>query len=765
MALFGDQAAYKSARSGIERSGASRNGAFWPYNQVLRVNGTERAFVKGSLHIGLHGNDQVSEASFTVADTAGWTPIAGQVVDISLGSIGNPLFGGVLAFVTIRREERHVWYDVRCVDWTALLNRRLVTAAWTAEDVSTIVADIVTRFTFGFTADRVQAALGTVDFAAFNEEASSAFRRLAQLVPGGGGSYVDPGKRVHFFGPSGETTIPSPVPLAADGELATQVHLEGDATQLRNRIYVEGKRARCLVPISATAFPSLTGGGNFELPVDNWEPFPAQPGISAQVLIAAGGGGGGASGHGPGGGGGGGLRQLLMTLGSGSFAVVVGAGGAAGANGGDSSFNGYAATGGGRGGAGGASGASGGCGGGGGAGSGGGGAVSGQGFSGGDGSDAECIDCCDIYTGGGGGGAGAAGDDGEGRDAPSCTSDDGGDGGAGALSSISGSAVYYCGGGAGDSRFGATGTTGAGGGTAGIGGGGDAGDAGGGGRVIIRYLTSAISATGGTITTDGAYTVHTFTSSGTFTVSSSSTTINLRVGTDRVTSTGLGFQPDFSNASSRVAADAAIGATSLQVDSTTGASGWARVGDQYLFHSGTATGPVRLTGIPASGAGSITAAITTGSQVAFLPVLKGIAPGSFTMDQPKDSDVVTYVRVDDTAAQAATAALEGDGGDGVHEYTLDAPDMTLDQCTALGNSELVKFASALTTASWTTRDLGAMPGALQVINLSNPTASLSLPITDVDIQFDDSMNPPERSVVASSAKLSRTSDLLVLNTK
>jgi hypothetical protein len=33
----------------------------------------------------------------------------------------------------------------------------------------------------------------------------------------------------------------------------------------------------------------------------------------------------------------------------------------------------------------------------------------------------------------------------------------------------------------------------------------------------MRYLTSAMTATGGTITTDGSFTVHSFTASGTFT--------------------------------------------------------------------------------------------------------------------------------------------------------------------------------------------------------------------------------------------------------
>lgn len=762
MGISGSDRAIKSARSGIERSGASRSGAFWPYGGTLEVNGVERAFILGSLHVGLHTNDQISEASFSVSQNAGWTPAAGQIVEIGIGAVGNLIFGGVMASAIARREENRLWYDVRCVDWTSLLNRKLVTATWTGADIGYIVTNLVSRFTHGFTTTRVQSSLGTADFLAINEEPSSALRRLAQLVPGGGGSYVDPDKRVHFFGSTGEALVPAPVAIANDREVATRVQFEYDATQIRNRIFVEGPRARCPVPISAASFPSLVGSGTYELPVDNWEPFPAQPGIQASVAIAGGGGGGGNSGHGRGGGGGGGWRELDMTLGSGSFGVTVGAGGAAGANGGTSEFNGFTAVGGGAGAAGGYAGASGGSGGGAGSGSGGGAGTSGQGYAGGDGGDAECIDCCDIFTGGGGGGAGGAGDRGDGTP-PACNTEVGGDGGPGVLSSISGTPTYYCGGGAGDSRFGASGANGAGGGGSAPGGGGAASSSGGAGVVIIRYLTGAITATGGTITTDGSYTVHTFTSSGTFAISSSATTIKLRVGTERVASTGLGFQPDFTNSSSRVAADATIGATSLQVDSTTGASGWARVGEQYLYHSGVASGPTRLTGIPSSGAGSITAAITSGSQVSYPPVLKGIASGSFAADQPKESDVVAYVQVEDTASQATVAALEGDGGDGVHEYVLDAPELTLDQCSALGLSELAKFSEVLVTATWTTRDLAAVPGALQQFTLAAPSISLSLPITDVDIQFDDTQNPPERQVTASSAKLSRTTDLLLLS--
>ena len=137
-----------------------------------------------------------------------------------------------------------------------------------------------------------------------------------------------------------------------------------------------------------------------------------------------------------------------------------------------------------------------------------------------------------YYHSGGGGGAGAPGNAG--------TSIGGGDGGIGLPFAISQSVTYYGGGGAGGTynpsgptRAGKGGLGGGGGanfsaagssGTANTGGGGgggsyspsSAGGAGGSGVVIIRY-PGPQKATGGTITTADGYTVHTFTTSGTFT--------------------------------------------------------------------------------------------------------------------------------------------------------------------------------------------------------------------------------------------------------
>lgn len=219
----------------------------------------------------------------------------------------------------------------------------------------------------------------------------------------------------------------------------------------------------------------------------------------AEVLIVAGGGAGGGSTNGTrgGGGGAGGKRNLTgVALATGSYAVVVGAGGvstgnvnASGNDGGASSFDGTAATGGGGGAAANNTGRAGGSGGGGrssdfAAGTNGGAGTGGQGSAGGNGAFGGGT------HGGGGGGAGGAG----GGSAS-------GVGGVGESDSITGVAVFYAGGG-GDafalggnggggngngSTPGGNGTDGKGGGGAGASGNGGVGGAGGKGVVIVRY--------------------------------------------------------------------------------------------------------------------------------------------------------------------------------------------------------------------------------------------------------------------------------------
>ena len=145
-----------------------------------------------------------------------------------------------------------------------------------------------------------------------------------------------------------------------------------------------------------------------------------------------------------------------------------------------------------------------------------------------------------TWVGGGGGGAGQIGANGSGIT--------GGKGGDGLQYSISGTPTYYAGGGGGGSLTIGGATPGAGGlggggaggsssvgvsGTNGLGGGGGSGSynggsgfwtggAGGSGTVIMSYATGTLTATGGTVTTSGGNTIHTYTVTGsnTFVVTS-----------------------------------------------------------------------------------------------------------------------------------------------------------------------------------------------------------------------------------------------------
>jgi hypothetical protein len=139
-----------------------------------------------------------------------------------------------------------------------------------------------------------------------------------------------------------------------------------------------------------------------------------------------------------------------------------------------------------------------------------------------------------VNSGSGGGGAGAVG--------VVAVDPNGGNGGAGLSSSITGTSVCYAGGGAGGPWTGVAGTATCGGGNGGsyspstactvgtpnTGGGGGGGNGtggsctGGSGIVVISYPSSGVpyvNCIGGTITTSGANTVHTFATAGTFSIS------------------------------------------------------------------------------------------------------------------------------------------------------------------------------------------------------------------------------------------------------
>jgi hypothetical protein len=248
--------------------------------------------------------------------------------------------------------------------------------------------------------------------------------------------------------------------------------------------------------------------------------------LQTEVLVVAGGGGGGSR-HGGGGGSGGYIYQTGQNLLRQSYSAVVGAGGSgglassggllgfAGSNGQNSSFGSLISIGGGGGGSNNVSGVGlpGGSGGGGNASANGGAGTQSASSSGGNGNNGGAGLYSTYYMGGGGGGAGSVGG--------TAIYPNAGSGGAGISNAISGSNITYASGGNGGiynlSSVALNGAPNTGSGGGGSGGETNHGGSGGSGIVIIRYY-GAQKATGGTITSVGGYTIHTFTSSGTFIV-------------------------------------------------------------------------------------------------------------------------------------------------------------------------------------------------------------------------------------------------------
>ena len=86
---------------------------------------------------------------------------------------------------------------------------------------------------------------------------------------------------------------------------------------------------------------------------------------------------------------------------------------------------------------------------------------------------------------------------------------------------------------------------------------------------------------------------------------------------------------------------------------------------------------------------------------------------------PLGTEINIWVQVEDSAAQAALAALEG--GDGIHEDYIQDRRLNTDGATARGNAELTKNKNPKETLTYRTHDPNTRPGAKVTANLNSPT--------------------------------------------
>ena len=222
------------------------------------VTATQRIRIAG-ISIRDDLNHQPNTAAFTVDGTA---PTVGQEVRFGLGTLGaaDCLFSGRIDTVTTTYESigtNRAW-RVTAQDHTPGLNRRKVRRRYAQQSATTIAQDLLTRYgPASYTGTAIAANLpiveGGIDFT--EVDLSDCFTRLSERI--GGYWYVDYEKDVHLF--IAEVTN-APTPITASARVLLNepaITHQSDVTQIRTRTLVEGGGAEARVPIApgATSLP------------------------------------------------------------------------------------------------------------------------------------------------------------------------------------------------------------------------------------------------------------------------------------------------------------------------------------------------------------------------------------------------------------------------------------------------------------------------------------------------------------------------------
>jgi hypothetical protein len=193
-----------------------------------------------------------------------------------------------------------------------------------------------------------------------------------------------------------------------------------------------------------------------------------------------------------------------------------------------------------------------------------------------------------------------------------------------------------------------------------------------------------------------------------------------------------------------------VGAASMPVSSAAWAragGGWAAVGNgrQVIRYSGISGN--QITGIPASGPGSIVAPVnynSTLTAVALLTAVAGLAAGVRA-----GAPVAIWVQRDDAAAQSALGARVG--GDGVIEHLITDDRRAEPSMVALCDADLAMYSAPLITVRYTGFDRKSRSG--KPIRIVLPAHGLDVTLTIQEVTIDTSGARAQFAVVASSVRV------------
>jgi hypothetical protein len=242
----------------VARGGATR-GAYIAPNVFMTIGGSQvgttpvagQRVLNASLQITDTLEQSPNTCSFTVH---GFVPALGAEVIITLGSKNSltRLFAGeILALDEVALADHpqsapNIAYAVSAIDYTWLLNRRLVVAQYRNTSATVIAKDLITRFTLGFTSTHVVADLDVLDEITFtNASVTDALSQLAKRI--GGYYYVDYHRDLHLYvDQESANTVTPPVPLTPAHASLRRLTARQDLSQFITRVLSEGGGSNAL---------------------------------------------------------------------------------------------------------------------------------------------------------------------------------------------------------------------------------------------------------------------------------------------------------------------------------------------------------------------------------------------------------------------------------------------------------------------------------------------------------------------------------------
>lgn len=214
-------------------------------NLIIQIDGQDRTnrVQYQSLRINDNINQRRDTCVFQIkkAPNQTFVPEVNQEVVILDGA--TRIFGGIITNVDIKVQSvNHIIYDVNCVDYSFLLDRRLVLDRFRNQTVGFIVDFLLNKYDVeGFTMNNVVGST-QINSITFNRITfSECLEKLAEVT--GYSWYVDYNKDIHFF-PRNTELSPFNLTDTSNNYIWESLEVKNDITQLRNAVYIEGGEER-----------------------------------------------------------------------------------------------------------------------------------------------------------------------------------------------------------------------------------------------------------------------------------------------------------------------------------------------------------------------------------------------------------------------------------------------------------------------------------------------------------------------------------------